>query len=402
MQKGRKKIYKFPKNFLWGTATSAHQTEGNNSNSDWWRWEQAKSGHQKHPLDTSGIACDSYHRYEEDFDLCNDLNNNAVRISVEWARLEPKEGVFDEEEFEHYEKVLRAAKKRGFKTFVTLHHFTNPLWFSKKGGWSNLKSPFYFKRYAKKCAEELGSNINFFLTINEPQVYIMQSYLRGIWPPNKRNIISSFLVYINMIRAHNAAYKSVKGVNLKYKIGIVKNIVWFKTKSHPFDKVFAKILNFFVSDFFLLPIRKQLDLIGLNFYFTTNIKNFKTKNPDNRNSDLGWWIESVGLEKILLKLKRYKMPVYVTENGLADSKDILRRDFIRDMLVSCAKAIQCGADLRGYFHWSLLDNFEWAEGFWPKFGLYNVDRKNNLKRIARSSSKYYAKICKDNLVLDDS
>src|SRR3972149_10788937 len=131
----------FPEGFLWGTATAAHQIEGNNTDSDWWHWEQNKPVKRMWPLEPSGIADDSYNRYEEDFDLCVKLNNNAVRISVEWARIEPEEGKFSQEEFEHYRKVLKAAKDRGLKTFVTLHHFTSPMWLAKKGGWTNFKTP---------------------------------------------------------------------------------------------------------------------------------------------------------------------------------------------------------------------------------------------------------------------
>ncbi len=203
---------KFPAHFLWGTATSAYQIEGNNSNTDWWYWENNKKRGQKYPLESSGLACDSYNRYEEDFDLCKELNNNAVRISVEWARIEPSEGKFDYREIAHYKKVLSAAKDRGLKTFVTLHHFTNPLWFYKKGGWTNIRSPHYFARYAKECAKEFGPLVDVYLTINEPQVYALMSYTVGKWPPNKSNLFLSLIVQLNLMSAHNEAYKKIKSV----------------------------------------------------------------------------------------------------------------------------------------------------------------------------------------------
>jgi len=398
------KQFQFPKDFIWGTATSAHQTEGNNNNSDWWQWEQSKdykNPTREYPLDPSGIACDSYSRYEEDFDLCVKLNNNAVRISIEWARIEPKEDEFSESEILHYRKVLESAKSRGLKTFVTLHHFSNPIWFAKKGGFANFKAPQYFAKYAKKCSEEFGDLIDKFATINEPQVYALQSYTNGTWPPNKVNPFLSLIVQLNMIRAHKSAYASIKSINKDYQVGLVKNIVWYEVETLGFlgiDKLVSNFLTFLGNRFFLVPISKNLDYIGLNYYFTNRIKWFKTQNPNDRVTDLGWWINPKGLENVLLSLKSMNIPIYITENGLADSKDALRKDFIEDMIKACAEAINNGVNLKGYFHWSLLDNYEWHHGFWPRFGLVEVDREDGLKRKPRPSFYYYAKICQTNRI----
>jgi len=382
----------FPKDFIWGTATSAYQTEGNNTNTDWWEWEQNKKPGQNYPYESSGIACDSYNRYEEDFDLCKKLNNNAVRISIEWARIEPQMGFFDEKEIHHYKKVLQAAKDRNLQTFVTLHHFTNPLWFSKIGGWCNLKSPFYFSRYAKKCAKEFGNLIDVFLTINEPQVYTTMAYFRGMWPPCKKNPFKVLLVQVNLMRAHNRAFNTIKSVG-PHMVGLVKNIMWFKGYKIP-----AKILYWLNCDFFLKPIKKHLDVIGVNYYFTNVIGRNGIENPQKPVSDMGWWINAEGLEHILLDLRRYKLPIYITENGVADSNDTLRKDFLHGMLTACARATYGGSHLRGYFYWSLIDNYEWHEGYWQKFGLIEIDRKHNLKRKPRKSALYYAKICKENKI----
>lgn len=392
--------FRFPDGFLWGTATAAHQIEGNNKHSDWWQWEQTKKPDQKFPLEPSGIACDSYNRYEEDFDWCVKLNNNAVRFSVEWARIEPKQGEFDDREIAHYRKMILAAKKRGLKTFVTLHHFTSPLWMAKKGGWMHPRSADWFSHYAEKCAEELGDIIDTFITINEPQVYAMESYVKGEWPPCKKNIFLSGIVQMNLWRAHNKAYRAIKSFNPKYKVGIVKHIAWYYTDSKIFlpDKLMVAFMNYIGKDFFLRRVRKSLDFIGINFYFTTRIMKLHQKNIDDRNSDLRWWIKPEGLEYALLSLRKYRVPIYVTENGLADAKDVLRKDFIHDMLAACARAIEKGVDLRGYFHWSLLDNYEWAQGFWPRFGLIEIDREHKLKRTPRGSYFYYADICAQNRI----
>ena len=411
-------IYKFPKDFLWGTATAAHQIEGNNKNSDWWLWEQSRKypphinplltenemadlPEREWPLEPSLGACNSYELYEEDFDLCKKLNNNAVRISVEWARLEPEEGVFNTLEFEHYKKVLKAAKDRGLKTFVTLHHFTLPIWFSKQGGFLNIAASSKFQKYAKKCAEEFKDLVDVYLTINEPQVYTTMSYLWGVWPPAKKNLILAGLVNFNLILTHRKAYDAIKFVDKSFTVGIVKNIVWHDSgnATNPvinfLDRVITKFRYFLGGDSFLIPLGKKNDIIGLNYYFTEINENLGVNNKNDRVSDLGWWINADGLEKNLLHLRKYNVPIYITENGLADEKDTMRKDFLKDMLRACARAMSEGVDLRGYFYWSLLDNYEWHQGYWPKFGLVAFDPKNNYQRKVRDSFHYYAKICKD-------
>lgn len=389
---------KFPKDFIWGTASAAHQVEGNDVNCDWWEWEKSKKDGQQFPLDPSGKACDFYHRYEEDFELAQQLNNNGIRISLAWNRIEPTKGKFDKDEIEHYRKVLLAAKKNGLKVFLTLQHFTLPMWFSSIGGWTNINAPKLFGFFAKRCAREFDDLVDTYFTINEPQVYALMSYFNGTWPPNKKNYFLSLWVQINLIRSHIEAYKQIKEMSSK-PVGIVKNIVWYE--AHPtegtiFDKLAARFIFLLNSDFFLFPIRKYLDNIGLNFYFTTRLKNLKTKNLDDAISDLGWWVYPQSLEKILLHLKKYKVPIYITENGVADSKDSLREKFIRDMLLSCYKAISNGVDVKGYFYWSLTDNYEWHQGFWPRFGLVEIDYNNKLERKPRKSFYYYANICKNN------
>ena len=227
----------------------------------------------------------------------------------------------------------------------------------------------------------------------------MQGYLLGIWPPNKTNPLLAYWIQPIMIRAHRYAYSSIKSVNKSYKVGIVKQIVWdetFSHKMHFLDQLYTKFLYFLRTDFFLGPIKNHLDLIGVNYYFTNRIRNLYAQNPDDKTSDLGWWLYPPGLEKVLLSLKKYNLPIYITENGLADAKDKKRVWFLKECLKQCAKAIEKGVDLRGYFHWSLLDNYEWHHGFWPRFGLVEVDRENNLARKMRKSAEVYAKICKEN------
>ena len=388
----------FPKDFIWGTATSAHQTEGNNTNCDWWKWEVEKDGKRDLPLEPSGQACDSYNRYIEDFELCKQMNNNAVRLSIEWARIEPRRGTFDTKALDHYRKVLKSAQEKGLKTFVTFHHFTNPTWLAEMGGWLNFKTPKLFSIFAKKSAEYLGEYCDTITTINEPQVYAAMSYLSGTWPPNKKSLLLCLIVQINMIRGHNMAYKKIKSVTDK-PVGVVKNISWYEYSNYTvLDKLAAKILYFLNSDFFLKPVSKYLDFIGLNYYFTNRIVKLKIKNPDIPVNDLGWRIKYDGLYKVLVSLKKYDLPIFITENGLADSNDSQRTEFIKKMLTQVHAALSRGIKVKGYFHWSLLDNYEWHHGFWPRFGLVEVDRTDTLKRTPRKSFYDYAEICKNGIV----
>ena len=389
--------YQFPKDFLWGTATSAFQIEGNNKNTDWWEWENDPKKTSNYPEEKSGIGCDSYNRYEEDFDLCKNLNSSAVRISIEWARIQPSEGIFDEKEVEHYKKVLKAAKDRGMETFVTLLHFTIPIWIAKKGGWQSAKTARFFEKYAKYCAQEFGTLIDKYITINEPLVYTSMAYINGTWPPNKENLITALYVQNNLVKAHRWAYKAIKSVGAYHQVGIVKNIVWYEYTPSIFssiDWLVTGLLRFMNMDLNLNAICRDTDFIGLNYYFTVRLKGLRMNNLDDIKSDLGWWVNPKGLENVLLHLKKWKLPIYVTENGVADKTDRIRKDFIRDMLIACHNAMEKGVDLRGYFYWSLIDNYEWHHGYWPKFGLVYIDRENNLARVPRKSFNYYADICR--------
>ena len=402
--------FTFPKDFLWGTASAAYQVEGNNKNSDWWLWENRdkkkdkfllfKKFKSKWPLECSNNACDFYNKYEEDFDLSLQCNNNAIRLGLEWSRIEPDENNFNQGEIEHYTKVLNSARKNGLKTFVTLHHFTHPIWFAKKGGWVNPKSAGYFAKYSQQCAIELGDLIDVSLTINEPQVYSGVAYLNGRWPPQRNNPLEALIVQINFMRAHLKAYDAIKKV-INSPVGIVQNLVCWEvdpTSKFFFDKLIVKLLLFLNTDFFIKPIIKKLDLIGVNYYFTNRIKNLKPKNPNDITSDLGWWLYPKGLENILINIKKYKLPIYITEHGLADSRDKNRSWYINESMWSMAHALEKGVDLKGYFHWALTDNYEWAEGFWPRFGLVEIDYKDNLKRTPRGSFYEYANICKNNTI----
>lgn len=414
----------FPSGFYWGAATSSHQVEGNNYN-DWSEWEHANSArlaaeaarcHTKastripdyilnppaggpNPFEKenyiSGRACDHYNRFNEDFDIAKKLSHNAHRFSIEWSRIEPKEGKFNEKEIEHYRQVIKALKSRGIEPFVTLWHWPVPLWLRNKGGVASRKFPKYFACYAEKMAQELGAEVKFWITINEPEIYSGMSYLRGEWPPQKKNLICYLRVSKNLIKAHKVAYVAIKKINPRTKIGIAKNNIYFEATGNKFCAL-KFLADWWQNFYFLNQIKNYLDFIGLNYYYHNRIKNFKFNQNENKKvSDMGWEIYPEGIYHILKDLKKYNKPIYITENGLADAKDEKRAKFIKDHLKWTYRAIQEGVDVRGYFYWSLLDNFEWDKGFWPRLGLVETDYRT-LNRKIRPSALEYAKICKNN------
>jgi beta-glucosidase len=388
------KILEFPKNFLWGSATSAHQVEGNNIHNDWWDAEQTQKIKYK-----SDRACDHYNLYEQDFDLAKKLGQNAHRFSIEWSRIEPKQGEFNQKEIEHYRNVLLALKKRNIKSVVTLWHWTNPIWLAKMGGWANKKSSVYFERYAKFIVEELGDLIDFWVTLNEPMVHIGNGYLRGNFPPFKKNIFKAKNAFDNLVKAHQKSYKIVHAKYPEAEVSIAQLINYFEParKWCPIEIFFAKFLRYIWNYRFLEKIKNEIDYIGVDYYFHNRIVFYPPfiKNLNKKTSDLGWEIYPKGIYYILKELKKYQKPIYITENGVADAQDKFRKDFIKDHLFWVHKAIQEGADVRGYFHWSLMDNFEWGRGFEPRFGLIKIDYKT-MERKPRHSAYYYAQICEAN------
>jgi beta-glucosidase len=407
--------------FLIGAATSSHQVEGNNHN-DWTEWEKRTAGKSasdarkrnwpEHilnsypsPLDeknyVSGLACDHYRRYREDFKLARSLGHTAHRFSIEWSRIEPREGEFDEKEIAHYRDVIAAIRENGMEPFVTLWHWTVPLWFAEKGGWASSGSAKYFSRYAGKVVSALGDGVKFWITLNEPEANTILAYLLGKWPPQKRSPIKYFMVMNNLIGGHNAAYDVIKRIYPDSKVGIAKH------NAH-FDIAHGGILNRFLefganwwwNEFFINRISKHQDFIGLNYYFHVLVKNgfsgFDESDVKNKRiSDMNFEIHPEGIYHVLKGLKKYRKPVYITENGIADIHDRHREAFLRETLDWVKKAMGEGVDVRGYLYWSLLDNFEWAFGFWPRFGLVEIDYKNNLERRIRPSAFHYKKMIEE-------
>ncbi|MFA5063351.1 MAG: glycoside hydrolase family 1 protein [Candidatus Omnitrophota bacterium] len=401
-------MMEFPKDFLWGAATSAYQVEGDNSFSDWWEWE--KRLNTKH---SSGRAARHYEFFAQDFDLAKELNHNCHRISIEWARIEPEEGKFSQRELDHYKQVILALKERSLIPIVTLHHFTNPIWFAKIGAWRNKDAVKFFLRYVEKIVELLSPDVPFWVTINEPMVYTYFSYLLGIWPPQDKSLLHAKQVIDNLAGTHIKAYHLIRGIykknNLEFpKISITQNMQAFVPCIPTLRNKIAAYFRhkYYNLDFIERLVAKHaLDFIGINYYSPSwvelegwGVSNFTSdvckKNHRNlRKNSMGWDIYPQGLYDLLLSLKKYNLPVFILENGICTDNDQLRWDYIAEHLESVNKAITSGVKVMGYVYWSLLDNYEWDKGFAPRFGLVEVDY-DTYKRTVRESARKFSAVCK--------
>lgn len=397
-------ILDFPKDFLWGTASSAYQVEGNNVNADWWEWEKKNQPQAKQ----SGQACDQYNRYEEDFDLAKSLNLNSQRISIEWSRIEPIEGQFDEVEIKHYVQVLKALKKRGFTVMLTLHHFTNPLWFAQKGGWESLKAATYFERFVKKIVPEIKDYVDLWVTINEPGIYTFMAYLggddAGRFPPAKKSNTAALKVSWNFARAHKKAYRTIHKIVPNAKVGISQNVSSFGAfhKHSILEQLAVGLSDIFTNHSFYFLTKGYHDFLGINYYFNYRFnleKGLVPKiiNPEAERfevSDLGWEVYPEGLFEVLTDMSD-GLPIYISESGIASTNDDRRTRFLINFLQETYRAIKAGVKVKGFFYWSLTDNFEWHRGFEPRFGLVEIDYKTQ-KRIPRPSFDVYREIIKHN------
>ncbi len=420
---------KFPKDFLWGSATSAHQVEGGNHN-DWSEWEKknaerlAKDGGtfwqwgawQKEKFPEmfeagnyiSGKAAEHYRRYKADFDIAQQLGHNAHRCSIEWSRIEPEEGVFSEEAITHYQQVVSSLKERNLEPFVTLYHWTLPVWVRDMGGWENKRTVAHFLQYTKKMIEVLGPEVKFWIPINEPTVYVGHSYIISVFPPQRKSYILANQVLRNLIKAHKGAYKLLhEKLGKDVMVGSSHNLHWHvpARPDNILDRIATPLLDYVRDRRSLKWSKNYQDFIGFNYYYRDVVKVvlwggrygvIDIVNPNEWVSDMGWDVAPEGIYRVLRYLKEYNVPIYITENGIADNDDDDRPRFIKEHLSWIKKAMDDGVDVRGYFYWSLLDNFEWDKGFWPRFGLVEVDYIT-MERKIRSSAWEYKKIIESGL-----
>jgi beta-glucosidase len=405
---------KFPDGFYWGAATASYQVEGGIDNTDW------AKGAVEGRVPPCGAACEHYTRYHQDFDIAKELGHTAHRFSVEWARIEPEEGKFDMEAIEHYREVLKALHARNIKPYVTLWHFTLPLWFSESGSFERKDSPEIFARYSAYVVSQLGDLCEHFSTMNEPNVFGSNGWLRGTWPPFKRFALTDmvsitnsgrqyearsskglgpvfmyFRVMKNLALAHNAAYEAIKKVSQGTEVSVVKHVIVFDSNNNPFNIAKAWFANYMWTDKFMNRVKNHCDSIGLNYYFYTKFGDKRTW----RKTDMDWNFAPEHIYDALMMLVKYRKPLFVSEGGIADANDSGRAEYITKQVEGTWRAIQAGADVRGHLYWSLLDNYEWALGFGKRFGLVEVNYETQERKI-RPSAYVYKKICEQNGVVE--
>lgn len=399
---------------LWGASVSTHQVEGGNHN-QWSIWElenaqyQANSAqarysmlakwpHIKHLASkpenyVSGVAANHFKNYSHDFDIASKLHLSALRSGIEWSRIEPEEGEFNYEALAHYRAYFTDLKARGITPIVTLWHWTFPEWFAKKGGFSKRRNIRYFTRYVQFVMEELNCELDYIITINEPTVYTTMSYLEKRWPPQHASPFESFRVLMNLAAAHNLSYRIIKKYMPSSRVGLAHNCSYFYTQEQTFiPRLLVKLSHKFGNEFFINRVKGRQDFLGVNYYFANKFVGRRVDNTQSKTSDLGWPMQPDKLGPLLVQLSyKYNLPIIVTESGVADADDVHRKWWILENIKSIDLAKKNGAVVLGYIHWSLLDNFEWAEGFWPRFGLVAVDFKTQ-KRTIRNSARWYANV----------
>ena len=418
---------RFPEGFLWGTATSSHQVEGNNTNNNWWVWEQTP-GHIEDGT-TSGRACDWWNRAEEDLDRAAALGQNAHRMSVEWSRVEPRPGEWDAAALARYRQIIGHLSQHGMEPMVTLHHFTNPLWLEERGSWENEETIALFDRFVAKVVESLGDLVNLWCTINEPNVYAYMSWADGTWPPGKQDIFTAFRVMRHLARGHVAAYRTIHRIQPHAQVGIAHHLRPFDPlrPDSALDRLAASLQNRVFNDAvfegmysgrLILPLgwgrvpeagdeSEFMDFVGLNYY-THEVVTFDLRLPgelfgrrlvrDGIELTLfGEEIYPQGIYRCLKELARYGKPIYVTENGTADHGDDRRRRYMIQHLIQVQRAIAEGVPVRGFFYWTLVDNFEWARGWSTPFGLIHLDPASG-ERTPRPSAALYAEIAQANAI----
>ena len=423
-EKEEAKPMSFPDGFVWGVATAAHQVEGGCTN-NWSAWENSTDDNNNpriHNDEKSGIACDHWNRYQDDIQLIKDLGVTSYRFSIEWSKVEPEEGQFDSTALEHYKDVCIALKESGITPVVTLHHFTHPIWFEEKGAFENKENLSYFVRYSERVFDTLKDYVGLWCTINEPAVYTYQGYFNGVWPPGKIDPQLAGKVLKNLLEGHVRIYKALKSRKggAGAQIGIVKNIFPFDpyNRWNPMDWMVTRILDNVFNNVALeflssgsynysIPTMAKveyenpdavgtLDFIGMNNYSHQRINSHLNPNqfftiefyPHEPMTDMNYPIYPEAIYRSIKRVSELGVPIFITENGIADAKDDKRALYIDRYIRAVARSIQEGFDVRGYFYWSLMDNFEWSEGYDMKFGLYKVNFQTQERRLRDGSRRF--------------
>jgi beta-glucosidase len=421
--------FQFPRGFLWGTATSSHQVEGYNTNNQWWAWEQQPG--RIINGDKSGAACDWWGgRWRADFDRAAETSQNAHRFSIEWSRVQPVPDKWDETAIDRYREMARGLHDREMTPLVTLHHFTDPLWMEEQGGWENEAVVEKFAAYTRKVVEALQEYVNLWVTINEPNIYTVFSYYFGVFPPGVPGLKTAMQVFTNLVKAHASAYYAIKEIQPTARIGISQHFRGFRPARSwsPPDRWLAGLLHNVFNDSFqralatgelrfpfnrirIPEVKGTQDYIGLN-YFTEEQVTIDLRNreelftrrfyePNAEVTNDGFIANKPeGFYRALAWCNGFKLPIIITENGLNDREDSLRPRYLVEHLHQLWRAVNFNFPVKGYFHWTLVDNFEWERGWSQRFGLWELDVDTQARRKRRSAD-LYAEICSKNGISTD-
>jgi beta-glucosidase len=413
--------FHFPTGFLWGTATAAHQVEGNNTNNNWWKWEQ-----EGHTADRSGLACDWWNgRWKEDFDRAAGAGQNAHRLSVEWSRIQPSPDRWDEDVLEHYRLMLRGLRERNMTAMVTLHHFTDPLWLSEQGGWTRAETAGLFEKFVRKTVEALKDYCTLWCTINEPNLYALEAYMDKKFPPGLPDLRLAFRVEANLLRGHAAAYRAIHDIQPEARVGfahhhrpMVARHTWFPLDVLERNIHFSAINMAFPSGILSGVMRTPLgntripeakgtqDFFGLNYYSQDTVafdlrvpSEFFGRRyyPDGSDMAEGGMNANIpeGLYQSIKWARQFNVPILITENGIEDAGKTMQPRYMAQHIHKVWRAVNFNWPVRGYFWWSLVDNFEWERGWTQRFGLWELDVATQARR-KRPSADLYAAICKEN------
>src|SRR5579859_1095467 len=431
----QQRILRFPDGFLWGTASSSHQCEGGNTSNQWYRWEQ-----QGHILsgEQCGDACNWWQDAEKDFERAEQLETNALRLSLEWSRIEPTEGRWESGALDRYRAMLTDLHLRNIRPVVTLHHFTEPLWFADRGGFANHENIRFFVRYVSHVVEALRDLCDFWVTINEPNVYAVEGYTIGVFPPGEKDFLRTVQVLRNLLQAHVEAFYAIRRLQPTALIGHCPQYRLFDPANplSPLDRSAAGLQDTFFNQAVLragesgqFPFPVQLfagpipgaagarDYHGVNYY-TREMVRFDASLPGEVfgrrfyrsgavSNDAGLdgnfgEIYAEGLYRVLKQVyqqTRGNKPLYIMENGFCDALDDRRPRAILEHLAMVHRALRRGIPVRGYFYWSLVDNFEWNNGWYVRFGLIEIDPQTQI-RVPRRSASMFGEICRANAITE--
>ena len=384
----------FPDGFVWGAASAAHQIEGGNWNNDWWAFEHQADSPCQEP---SGDCCDSYHRYPDDIALVRDLGLGAYRFSIEWSRIEPEDGEFSRAALDHYRRMLAACHEQGIAPVVTFHHFSTPRWMAARGGWLAPEIVDRFARFCERTVAHVGDLVSMGCTINEPNALSFEAYIAGVFPPGHRDIAEAGIANEHLKQAHRRAYDVLKAGRGDFPVGLTISMNEWWTPAGAHDML-VRARQAHEGQF--LEVTRGDDFVGVQAYTRIRL--------DERGHPLGGedgveMVPSMQYEfwppaleaAIRFAAEVAQVPIYVTENGLGHDDDTRRIVYVHDALEGVGRCLADGIDVRGYFYWSLTDNFEWAHGYGPRFGLVSVDRET-FARTPKPSAAWFGEVARAN------